>query len=101
MHQLLDVLSACKLKSSLAFRADLRDEMMAIQVTMQAFEGMTKRSYRCNGLTEKSADACIFVNTSNGQTTSVSDYFLDRYGKRCVPCSMLLSEALPTVSRSM
>ena len=82
VHQLLGNFSACIMQSNLAAKLDLRADMMAIQVTMQAFEGMMKRNYRCNGLTGQSADACSFVNTSNGQSTSVSAYFLKRYGKR-------------------
>lgn len=60
---------------------------------MHALEGMTKRNYRCNGLTSTSAEDSMFINNLTQKEMSVSAYFMERYGKRYVSIGISLPKA--------
>ena len=56
--------------------------MWHAQIMVQPFGGMSKRGYKCVGLTEESSDEAMFMNAQENREMSVTEYFQGRYQKR-------------------
>ncbi len=53
-----------------------------MQIVVEPFGGMSKRGYKCVGLTDESADEAMFMNAQENREMSVAEYFEGRYKKR-------------------